>query len=181
MDTGKIASHHNAFTYATANLAPIDENMEGNFESPPGEVAFFSNPSYRVRITVGLSKYIMQAPSCLVNLSAGLNLVNYEYPWPQRRKLTQQLATLRLQTDTKQMISVVKAALLILQMWDLQFYTLFRFVKSLTVDVLLGKTFIDQFSFMDLWIRGTWTMERKFHTCIQAQSQYSAAYRSQGS
>lgn len=85
----------------TKTLSVIHKSTERDLEVQPDKVALFSNPKFRVQITVESSKLVMHLATCLKDTWRERIMLEYNFfPLEWRRRI-QQLPTKKLLTVTK--------------------------------------------------------------------------------
>lgn len=119
----------------------MEENIEVNFQWAPCKAGLYSNPTYRLPVTVGQANYVMHPMMSVVDMRSSLHFVNEEKVLLRCISQVQQLVTLRLWDATNQTMSVVGGFTLSFQMRDLQVYTRIARGEVLPKDVLLRNSF----------------------------------------
>lgn len=119
------------------------------------EQALFTSTNYKAYVSVGLHAQSVNKVKCLIDMGAVPNVIKKSFVnqnWVPRVK---RRGFLKLRSANKQSIRSERDILLLLQIGDLRIYLWFKVVKDLTIDLLLGTSFIHRY------VRGTFISKSK--------------------
>lgn len=115
----------------------------------------FSQPNYKKPITNWLNSSLMSSGNCVINTSAGLNLLRediVDLDWTRAIHISERP---QLQSATNQRDEAVGTVMLYIRVWEARVKVVFWIVKNLVVPVLLKTSFIDRF------VEGILLLEKK--------------------
>lgn len=135
----------NAYSFETHGPSPVMFAKVCIFEAEPTTVTLHAESIYKVSIESGINSIQLQRHTCLLDIGAGLDLINnasLKKEWQTDIK-RQQFPGLR--TATKEPIILDGTILLIVKIGELKVRIRSENVENVVVNTLLGASFIDRY------------------------------------
>lgn len=137
------------------SVVPYETDVQYDEKESYVIASFFRKPTYRVRISVGVTSQSMMTVASLFDTGAGPNLVNKSFIPRNWHRYVEPIEQPQLRTATREHVNVEGVIPMFVRIGDLRVRAWFGVVENLAVDILVGTSFIDR------CIRGIFPTERK--------------------